>query len=277
MNTTIAGGLLFPAIGLGTMRQQGEACTTIVEGALAEGYRHIDTARKYGNEREVGVGMARSSVPRDEILLTTKLAPDELLPDQVRLATEDSLRELGVDHVDLLLVHWPNPQVPLADTLGAMAALREDGLVRALGVANFPSVTLAEAAGIVELATDQVEYHPYLGQQPVVDACRQHGLVLTAYCPLARAGELLDEEIVRQVARDHARSPAQVVLRWLVQQPAVVAIPGASSVEHARENLAVEDFELSEEAMTALAGLERAGLLVDPPHAPTWDRPIGSP
>jgi 2,5-diketo-D-gluconate reductase B len=271
VNVPAADGLLVPAIGLGTMRQRGDACSTLVEAALAEGYRHIDTARKYGNERAVGAGLARSSVARDEVLLTTKLAPGELRGHRVRAATEDSLRELGVDHLDLLLVHWPDPAVPLAETLEAMTALREDGLVRAIGVANFPSTMLREATGLAELATDQVEYHPYLGQQPVLDACRHAGLVVTAYCPLARAGELLEEDVVREVAGSHGRSPAQVVLRWLIQQPSVVAIPGTSSIDHLRENLAVQDFELTNDEIVAIAALARSGRVVDPPHAPDWD------
>lgn len=271
MSATTASGLRFPSIGLGTMRQQDEACRTVVEAALAEGYRHIDTARKYGNERAVGAGLARSAVPRDDVLLVTKLAPGELAPARVRAAVTDSLRTLDVDHLDLLLVHWPDPEVPLVETLEAMGTLRDEGHVRAIGVANFPAAMLEEAAGVVELATDQVEYHPYLGQDAVLDACRRTGLVLTAYCPLARATELLDEPVVLEIAGAHARTAAQVVLRWLVQQPDVVAIPGASSVEHLRENLAVEDFELAPDEIRALASLERSGRVVDPPHAPVWD------
>ncbi len=264
-------GVHLPAIGLGTMRQHGDACRDVVEAALAAGYRHIDTARKYGNESEVGAGIARSSVPRDQIVVTTKLTSDDLAPAQVRAATRESLDRLQLEVIDLLLIHWPNPAVPLADTLGAMTALRDEGLVRAIGVANFPSALLREAVALTDIVTNQVEYHPYLEQGAVLDACREAGTVLTAYCPLARADELLTDPTVTSIAVGHGHTPAQVVLRWLVQQPGVVAIPGASDLAHLRENLAIEDFELDADAMATISGLARGGRVVDPPHAPIWD------
>lgn len=264
-------GLTLPAIGLGTMRQTGQHCVELVEAALAEGYRHLDTARKYGNEESVGLGMRRSSVPRDEVVLTTKLDYLELEPVHVRNAVEDSLRRLGVDYIDLLLVHWPNPSVPLEDTLAEMQELRDTGSVRFLGVANFPSRLLAGATRLAEVVTNQVEYHPFLDQSRVLSACRTHGLALTAYCPLGRGNDVLANPVVKDIAGSVGRSTAQVVLRWLVQQDSVVAIPGTSDVDHLRENLAVHDFELDEEQMRAIHGLSRGERIVNPPHAPEWD------
>ena len=264
-------GITFPAIGFGTMRQRGDACAELVDAALAMGYRNIDTARKYGNEAAVGAGIRRSSVSRDDFLVTTKLPPDDLPADRVRAAVEDSLRNLGLDYVDLFLVHWPRADVPLADTLGVMADLREAGLTRFIGVSNFPSALLEEAVGITDLVTNQVEYHPYLAQDVVLPKVRDLGLVLTAYCPLGRGGPLLRDPVLGEIAATHGRSVAQVALRWLVQQPRVVAVPGTSSVEHLRENLSVYDFTLDDSEMAAIGRLARGDRVVNPPTAPAWD------
>lgn len=271
MQREAAGGLTLPGIGLGTMRLHGDTCHEVVGAALAAGYRHLDTARKYDNEADVGAAMAASAVPRDQIVVTTKLPPDELAADEVARATESSLERLGTDYIDLLLIHWPNPDVPLAETLEAMAAQRERGTVRSIGVANFPTTLLKEALDTVDgLVTDQVEYHPYLGQAAVLDLVRAGQLVLTAYCPLAR-GALLDDPVLDDVAAGQGRTVAQVALRWLVQQDGVVAIPGTSRVERVHENLEVLDFTLTADEMTAIGALARGQRIVDPPHAPSWD------
>lgn len=264
--------MTLPSVGLGTMRLQGDDGRRIIEAALAEGYRHVDTARKYGNEAEVGAALAASSVPRHEVTVTTKLAPDELTTSLVPKATEDSLRRLRTEYVDLLLIHWPNLELPLEQTLEAMTELRDRGLVRALGVANFPTSLLTEAKRLeAGLVTDQVEYHPYLAQDAVLDRVRAEGMVLTAYCPLAR-GRLLDDPVLVQVATDHGCTSAQIALRWLVQQDDVVAIPGTSDVSRLRENLGVlSGPRLSDDEMSRIAGLARGERLVDPPHAPDWD------
>lgn len=263
-------GMTIPAIGLGTMRQHGEHCRSLVEAALAAGYRHLDTARKYGNEEDVGAGLQRSAVHRDDVLVTTKLTQLELEPSQVRSATQQSLQRLGTDHVDLLLIHWPSPDVPLEDTLGALMQLRDEGLTRFVGVANFPSTMLSRAVELADVATNQVEFHPYLAQQRVLATCRDNGVVLTAYCPLGR-GNLVDDPVLGEIAAAHSRTAAQVALRWLVQQPGVVAIPGTSSPDHLGENLAVHDFALSDDEMEAIAALERGERVVNPDHAPQWD------
>jgi 2,5-diketo-D-gluconate reductase B len=269
-----AGGraLDLPSIGLGTMRLVGDVCEQVVGAALAEGYRHLDTARKYGNEQAVGAALARSQVAADEVLVVTKLAPDELSAEAVPRAAEDSLRALGLDVLPLLLIHWPNPRIPLAETLEAMAALRDRGLIAGLGVANFPTALVREAVRLVDgLVTDQVEYHPYLSQERLLASLRAEDVTLTAYCPLARQ-HLLEDPVVVAVAGSHGCTPAQVVLRWLVQQPGVVAIPGTSNPARLRENLAAaEGPHLSDEELARLAARACGERVVDPPHAPEWD------
>lgn len=262
-----------PPIGLGTMRRSGDACTTLVEAALSLGYRHLDTARRYGNEAEVGAGVRRSSVPRDQIIVTSKLGLDENLPTRVRPAVEDSLRTLGLDHLDLLLVHWPSLDIPLAETLGAMEALRVEGKVRGIGVANVPGWMLDELPDPMSspLVTDQVEYHLHLPQHEVARACRDRGMVLTAYCPLGRGGRLLEEPLLRTIAADHGWTPAQVALRWVIQQAGVCAIPGTGDPEHLADNLAVSELLLTDEEMRLLDTLADGDRVVDPPHAPPWD------
>ena len=211
--------------------------------ALEIGYRHVDTARAYGNEREVGRGIADSKVDRSDIFLTTKLWYSRLRADEVHEQLEGSLRDLGTDYVDLLLIHWPNPAVPLAETLGAMSELRDDGLVRHLGVSNFPSALLREALELAPIITDQVEYHPYLGQPELLGLARERDLMITAYSPLAQ-GEVLREPVIGRIAEAHGRSGAQIVLRWLLDQPQVAAVPKAAGREHRAANLDVFCIEL---------------------------------
>lgn len=276
MDTTVKlrSGHRMPRLGLGTLRNRDGDAHDLVEAALAMGYRHIDTAQYYGNEEPVGSAVARSSVPRDEIWLTTKILHPKAPPvPDVRTAATDSLRRLGVDHVDALLVHWPRPDLPLAEILGVLAALRDEGLARVVGVSNFPSALLRTAAGLVEdLAIDQVEYHPHLAQQTLLATTRELGVVLTAHSPLA-LGQVLEDPVVADVAAGHGRSSAQVVLRWAIQQDGVAAIPGGSPdrLEHMRENLDVFDFSLGDDEMQRLSSLARGTRVVDPPHGPTWD------
>lgn len=271
MEFRTAAGLDIPSIGLGTMRLLGEECRRAVGDALAAGYRHIDTARKYGNEEDVGAALRSSGVSRDEILLVTKLWHDELSTDAVRVAVADSLRRLEVDYLDVLLVHWPSRQVPLSETMEALVRAKEEGQARRIGVANFPASLFEQVADTPGLIGNQVEYHPYLSQAPLLSIARDQGLVLTAYCPLGRGGDLLRDPVLERLAADRGRTVAQIVLRWLLQQPRVVAIPGTGRREHMRENLDVFDFTLSDGEMATIHALARRQRVVDPPHAPDWD------
>jgi len=263
-------GVTIPRLGLGTFQLTGSDCVVAVRDALELGYAHIDTARAYGNEAQVGQGLHDSGRNRDEVFIATKLWRDDLSAVGVHDQLEQSLRDLRTEYVDLLLIHWPNGDVPLAQTLGAMREAQEAGRVRQLGVANFPSALLREALEHAPLICDQVEYHPYLGQPQVLALARERDLMVTAYSPLAQ-GELLRDRVVREIAAAHDCSPAQVVLRWLLDQPNVAPIPKASTREHRAANLAAFDVELSDEERGRIAGLERGRRTINPSWAPDWD------
>jgi 2,5-diketo-D-gluconate reductase B len=264
-------GVEIPKLGLGTWQMSGRACERAVGDALELGYRHIDTARMYGNEAEVGRAISAAGIDRDEIFLTTKLLPSALSGAGVRRQLDGSLTDLRLDFVDLLLIHWPATDgTPLAETLGAMRECQRQGAVRHLGVSNFPRAMALEALEHAPIVCDQVEYHPYLGQPELLALARERDLMITAYSPLAQGGVLRDRTI-RRIARAHARNPAQVVLRWLLDQPHVSAVPKASSREHLAANFDVFDFELWDEERSEIACLQRGGRTIDPSFAPDWD------
>jgi diketogulonate reductase-like aldo/keto reductase len=268
-----ANGATIPAIGLGTWTLSGEACVEAIRWALAAGYRHIDTAAMYGNEEAVGAGIRAGGVKREEIFLTTKVWPDDLAPGDLERSAEASLRRLRLDHVDLLLIHWPNLAIPLRGTMEALAKVKRQGLARHIGVANFTVALLEEAVRLSSepLVTNQCEYHPYLDQARVLAACRRHGLSLTSYCPIGRAA-VFSERVVRDIAKAHGKTPAQVVLRWHVQQPGVIAIPKSGDKGRIAENIDIFDFALTDEEMRRIAGLARRdGRMVAPSFSPPWD------
>ena len=272
-STRSAHGAEIPVIGFGTSGL-GARTAEAVATALAAGYRHVDTARKYGTEEGVGEGIRASGIARSDIFLTTKVSHEHLRPADFARSAEESLKALGVDHVELLLVHWPNPAIPLGDTMGAAARLKREGLTRHIGVANFPSALLEEAIRLCPepLVTDQVEYHPYLRQSTLLAACRRHGLILTAHCPLAR-GRLIDDPVLAEIARRHGRTVAQVALRWLIQQPNVAAIPRSSNPGRIAANLDVFGFSLADDEVLRIDLLARPdGRIADPAgRAPAWD------
>jgi 2,5-diketo-D-gluconate reductase B len=269
--TVTVQGVEVPKLGYGTWLVEGEDAYEGVLDALELGYRHVDTARAYGNERRVGRALADSDVPREELWLTTKVWYEDAAPDMLVREFEQQLADLQVDYVDLLLLHWPAPQTPLADTLGAMDALRRQGLVRHVGVSNFPSALLREALALAPIFADQVEYHPYLPQGPVMRECLEHDLLLDAYSPFAHGLVHRDPQLAAIGAR-HGKSAGQVALRWLLDQPNVAALPKASSHERRAENVDLFDFELDDEERAAVAALSRRHLrTADPPFAPAWD------
>ncbi|MBI5264887.1 MAG: aldo/keto reductase [Bradyrhizobium sp.] len=267
-----ANGANIPALGLGTRELRGRACARVVEQALRLGYRHLDTAQIYENERDVGEGIRASGVRRDSIFLTTKIWTNHFAPNDLERSAKESLFKLRFPEVDLLLLHWPNPHVPLAETLGALAHAKELGLTRHIGVSNF-TVALIEEAVVLSrapLVCDQVEYHPYLDQSKVRSACAQHGLAMVAYSPIANGGIKNDETLAR-IGKAHGKTRAQVCLRWVVQQN-VVALPRAARIEWLSENINIFDFELSDEEMDQIFALaDPNGRLTDYSFAPKWD------
>ena len=271
--TLPAHGAQIPAIGFGTS-QLGN-CGEIVAAALKAGYRHIDTAWKYGTEKGVGEGIRASGVPRKEIFLCTKVSHEYLRAADFAKSVDESLKNLQVDYVDLLHVHWPTiDNIPLAETMGALAKAKRDGLARHIGVANFNIALTEEALRLCPepLVTLQAEYHPYLEQTKVLDYCRRKGLVFTAYCPLAR-GKLFKDPVLAEIARNKGKSIAQIALRWLMQQGNIAAIPRSANPQHIAESLQVFDFELSADEMKRIFALKRAdGRIANPAgRAPPWD------
>jgi 2,5-diketo-D-gluconate reductase B len=259
-----AKGARIPLLGLGTWDLRGRVCARIVEQALRLGYRHVDTAEMYDNEREVGEGLRASGVRRDEFFVTTKIWPTHFAPRELQRAARDCLVRLRLSEVDLLLLHWPNPQIPLAETLGALGKVKRDGLVRNIGVSNFTVALLEEATQLSSepLACDQVECHPYLDQTKVITACRQHGMAVVAYSPIAR-GNARNDKVLARIGKKHGKTAAQVCLRFLVQQD-IVVIPRTSKVERLAENAAVFDFNLRAEEMAEVAALAHSdGRVVD--------------
>ncbi len=261
-----------PALGLGTWQLTGPDCRRVVEQALEIGYRHIDTAQTYGNEDQIGQALRSNMVvDRDELFVTTKLANRNHAPQYVLASTDDSLRRLGIGYVDLLLVHWPVELDSLPATLEAMVRLRDDGKVRHVGVSNFTPSQVELALQHGPIFCNQVEYHPFLAQPQQLALARERGLLLTAYAPLAR-GQVADDPGLADIGRRRGKTPAQVALRWLVEQEAVSAVPKASSRDHLQENFTIFDFELSDDEREEISALDRGERLFDPPFAPAWER-----
>ena len=255
--TLSAHGAAIPALGFGTSPMTGGLTPDTVVTALKAGYRHIDTAWKYGTERAVGEAMRASGVPRGDIFLTTKVSHEYLRADAFAKSVDESLAALRVDYVDLLMVHWPNPDIPLAETMPALAKAKHQGKARHIGVANFNIALLDEAIKLCPepLVALQAEYHPYLDQTRLLNAARQRGLVFVAYCPLGR-GRLFNDPVLTEIAKARRRSIAQIALRWLMQQ-GVAAIPRSSNPQRIVDNFKVFDFTLSDDEMARIAALRR--------------------
>jgi len=269
-----ASGASIPALGFGTYKLTGETCIRMVGQAIEAGYRHIDTARMYGNEREVGEGVRASGIARQEVFVTTKVWYEDIGADKLVPTAEAAVEALGIGPVDLLLIHWPNAGIPLEDSIAALNAAKEKGLTRHIGVANFPSTLLDDAAAMsaAPLVCNQVEYHPLLSQEAILASCERNDMALIAYSPIGQGGELLLHPTVAGIAQRLGRTPAQVILRWEIEQHRVGAIPRTSNPDRLRENLDVFSFELSEVDRVALDDMTRQRKrLVNPGFAPAWD------
>lgn len=271
MQIVEAKGFQIPIVGLGTWALRGRDCTRVVQQAIRIGYRYIDTAQMYDNEAAVGEGV-RTSGLRSEVVVSTKVAPERMAPHDLERSVKESLVRLRLDVIDLLLIHWPNPRVPLAETLGAMAKMKRDGYVGHIGVSNFTVALLDQAVKATSepIVCNQIECHPYLNQDKVIAACRKAGVAVVAYSPIARGGAKGDE-VLERIGKAHGKTAAQVSLRWLTQQ-GIVVIPRTSKVERLSENFALFDFELSDAEMREIAGLARNdGRIVDWSWSPKWD------
>ncbi|MCD2518645.1 2,5-didehydrogluconate reductase DkgB [Massilia sp. G4R7] len=263
-----------PQLGLGTFRLQGRQAVDSVATGLELGYRHIDTAQIYGNEEDVGAALAASHVARADVFVTTKIWTANLAGDLVAPSLEESLRKLGLEQVDLTLVHWPSPghAVPVRETMEALLAAREAGLTAAIGISNFPVSLMVEAIDAVgshNIATNQVELHPYLQNRRVAAFARETGIHVTAYMPLAY-GKVMDDPVIKSIAARHGATAAQVTLAWLLAKDYAV-IPSSTKRANLASNLAASRLQLNADDIAALDALDRGERLVSPEFAPQWD------
>lgn len=257
-------------LGLGTWQNTDpEDCANSVQTALEMGYRHIDTAQIYDNEESVGEGLAAADVPREDYFLATKIWTSNLSYDDVIETAKESLDRLGVEYLDLLYVHWPVNEYDAEDTLSAFDQLREEGLIRNVGVSNFEPEHLDTARDVLDapVFANQVEMHPYLQQDDLLAHCRKHDVNVVAYSPLAR-GRVFEDETMQDIAEKHDASPAQVSLAWLLQRDGVAAIPKATGEDHIRDNYGALDLRLDDEDIGRIEGLDEHAREVDPDFAP---------
>ncbi|MDY0029381.1 MAG: aldo/keto reductase [Pseudobdellovibrionaceae bacterium] len=271
--TLTRGAIRIPRIGLGTWQMQGITCEEAVTKAFEIGYRHIDTAQIYENEAEVGNAIAQSGLRRSEIFLTTKIWIDNVAAGVAQKSVEESLRKLKTDYVDLLLLHWPVKSIPLHKQIRALQTIQDWGMAKTIGISNYPTALLQQIIDDTdaEIVCNQVEYHPFLNQDPILDFVRKHNMYVTAYCPLAR-GLVRTNPAILQIAGHHEKSAGQVALRWLIQQDNVVAIPKAANPLHIQDNFNIFDFELSADEMAAISALANPeGRIVKPEWGPAWD------
>ncbi len=269
-----AHGAHIPQIGIGTMTLTGDAGIAAIKTALDVGYRHLDTAAGYGNEKENGEALRASGVSRADVFITTKVRPTEAKPADFARVVDQSLANLQVPFVDLLLIHWPSKEVPIADTIGALCKAKKEGKTKHIGVSNFTTALLDEAWKHTSepLVCNQIEVHPFINQDKVIAACEKRGMAVVAYVPIAR-GKVPGADALERIGKAHGKSAAQVSLRYLIER-GMVPIPRSTKREHLKENLEVFDFKLSAAEMAELKALNATNMrVVNPPHAPVWDTP----
>ena len=268
------GNAAIPAIGFGTYGMSAADVYRLIPAALGAGFRHIDTAQIYRNEGEIGECVAASGIPRSEIFLTTKVWVSNYSERLFEASVNESLRKLKTDYIDLLLLHWPGSDVPLAEQIAGLNAVARAGKVKHIGVSNFNRALMTEAIGFsaTPLVTNQFEYHPYLNQSRLIESTLQAGLAVTGYCGMA-IGRVFSDPTLKEIAARHGKTIAQIVLRWLVQQRGIVALSRTTRIDRLAQNLTVFDFELDDADMAAIRSLATAdSRIVDPPGlAPVWD------
>jgi len=269
-----ANGARIPQIGLGTMQLTGEAGVQAIKIALEVGYRHLDTAAHYGNEKENGEALRASGVKRANVFITTKIRQDDAMPDDFARVLDQGLVNLKLPQVDLLLIHWPSKTVPLALTIGALCKAKKDGKTKHIGLSNFTAALLDEAWKVTTepLVCNQIEVHPFINQDKLIAATKKRGMAVVAYVPIAR-GKVPGAEALKRIGNAHGKSAAQVSLRYLIEL-GLVAIPRSTNRDHLKANLDVFDFKLSGAEMAELKKLSATNMrVVNPPHAPVWDTP----
>lgn len=274
MDIVNANGAEIPALGFGTFRMPGDEVLKILPTALKVGFRHVDTAQIYGNEAEVGAAIAGSGIARGEIFLTTKVWVDKYAHKDFIPSVDESLKKLKTDYVDLLLLHWPQSPVPLAERIGALNEVVKAGKVRHIGLSNCNTAMMGEAVTLSDapIVTNQVEYHPYLDQSKVLSAARSYGMSVTAYYLMAN-GKVPNDPLLKDIGARHGKTAAQVALRWALQQQGVIALSKTATESRLAENFAVLDFSLAPEEMDAIHALAKPdGRIVAPAHLrPEWD------
>ncbi|MBL4803352.1 MAG: aldo/keto reductase [Alphaproteobacteria bacterium] len=262
-----------PVLGYGTWQLKGKGCIEGIQKAIDAGYRHIDTAQAYGNEEDVGKGIDKSGIERQEIFLTTKVWMENFSADKFEKSVDESLDKLQTDYVNMLLLHWPPENDRMEEALDQLIEVKKSGKARLIGVSNFTIELLERAVKKTNtvIATNQIEFHPEIDQGPVHEWLRRHNMFLTGYSPLARGG-VLKNHVIEKIAKHHDKDAGQVVLRWAIQHDRVAVIPKAASPEHIESNFDIFDFELSNEEMDKISSLAREdGRKVDPEWAPDWD------
>ena len=269
-----AHGARIPQIGLGTMTLKGDVCVQAVKTALQVGYTHLDTAWFYGNEKDVGEGLRQSGIKRENVFICTKVRETHLEPDKFRQSLSESLANLQLPYVDLLLIHWNNKDIPFKTSVGALCQAKKDGFAKHVGVANFTTKMLDEAWAVTSepLVCNQIEMHPFINQDKVLATSKKHGMAVVAYCPIAR-GKVPGADALERIGKAHGKSASQVSLRYLVQMGAI-PIPRTATPAHLKENMNIFDFKLSDAEMAELKKLNATNMrVVSPPHAPVWDTP----
>jgi len=251
-----------PILGFGTWKLQGDVCEQAVLDALKVGFRHLDTADSYANHKKVGAAIRRSSLPREEIFLTTKLWHEKLTKEEVKDCVQRFLEELQVNYIDLLLIHWPNHLVPIEETLEAMNRCKEDGVVKAIGVSNFTIKHLEETKKTgFEVSVNQIEFHPSFNQKELKEYCDHNKITIEAHSPNGQGRDLLVPEII-DIARKHFATEYQAILAWL-RQKGIVALPKSTNPKHMRENLESLKLNLKDNEIEVIENLPQGERVID--------------
>ena len=263
-----------PQLGTGTFRLEADVARNAVKDALDIGFRHIDTAQFYGNEEHIGDAIQASGLQRDELFITTKVWHEKLDAGSFIPSVHESLNKLKMAYVDFLLIHWPSPNdhIPMETYLPLLKQAKEEGLTRHIGVSNFTMAQIDKAVEILgegEILTNQIELHPYMQNQQVVEHCKKHGIGVTAYMPFA-VGKIMQDDTLKTIAKQYDATPAQVVLAWMAAKD-IQTIPSSTNKEHLQDNFDYTKVNLSADDIALIDGLDNGERIVDPDFAPDWD------